>query len=65
MNLLNLRNLALVQLVIIVFFGTSWCVNLYKLTQCDFQTSYKPEIIHAVGVFIPPAAVLTVFFSGK
>lgn len=43
---------------------TAWCVNLYKLTQCDFEPSWKGEIIHGIGL-IPPAALVTVWFSDK
>jgi len=45
-------------------FAACWIGNLYKLTQCDFAPSWKGEIIHAVGL-IPPAAVVTVWFSDK
>jgi len=43
---------------------TAWCVNFFKLTQCDFQAPYKGEVIHAVGI-IPPFALVTVWFSEK
>ena len=28
-----------------------WAMNLYKLTQCDYEPSYKAEILHIVGIF--------------
>jgi hypothetical protein len=43
----------------------TWGVNLYKLTQCDFQESWKGEIIHAAGVIIPPASLITVWLNYK
>ncbi len=52
------------QLTLAVVLGTCWCVNLYKLTQCDFEAPYKGEVIHAVGL-IGPAAVVTVWFDDK
>jgi prepilin-type N-terminal cleavage/methylation domain-containing protein len=52
------------QIVVILVFVTAWCVNLYKLTQCDFEPSYKGEVIHAVGL-IGPAAIVTVWFDHK
>ena len=39
---------------------TTWCVNAYKLTQCDFVWHYKCEVLHAVGI-IPPLSVFTVW----
>lgn len=50
--------------LIFAVIATSWCVNLYKLTQCDFQAPWKGEIIHAVGL-IPIAAPVTVWNNGK
>ena len=32
---------------------TLWCMNLYKLTQCNFEAPYKAEIIYGVGTFSP------------
>lgn len=52
---------------IVVFVGVLACVpyvwNAYKLTQCDFIASYKCEVIHSIGVVVPPAAYVTVWFS--
>ena len=59
-----MKYLIIAQLALVAIVGTSWVVNLYKLTQCDFQPSWKGEIIHAVGL-IPPAAVVTVWFNDK
>jgi prepilin-type N-terminal cleavage/methylation domain-containing protein len=53
-----------IQIGLVLAMGTAWCVNLYKLTQCDFASPYKGEAIHAVGIF-PPAALVTVWFSDK
>jgi hypothetical protein len=59
-----MKYLVFLQLALILGVGAAWCVNLYKLTQCDFEPSYKGEIIHAVGL-IPPAALVTVWFNDK
>ena len=53
------------QLTLLVVIGGSWCVNLYKLTQCDFTAPYKGEIIHAAGLVVPPAAAVTAWFDDK
>jgi len=52
------------QIAVFLFVGTTWCVNLVKLTRCDFEPSYKGEVIHAVGL-IPFAAPVTVWFDDK
>lgn len=41
-----------------LFVAVSWCVNLYKLTQCDFEPSYKAEILHVAGL-IPVVSLVT------
>ena len=33
--------------------------NLIKLSQCDFNAPYKEEVIHAIGLFVPPASLIT------
>jgi hypothetical protein len=53
-------------LIVLAFLtiGTSWIVNFYKLTQCDFAAPYQGEGIHAVGI-IPVASLVTVWFNHK
>ncbi len=54
-------------IITLVFFfaiAFSWIGNLYKLTQCDFESPWKGEAIHAVGLF-GPASLITVWFSDK
>ena len=31
--------------------------NIVKFTRCDFEPNYQCEIVHAVGIFGPPALV--------
>lgn len=38
----------------------SWPVNVWKLTQCDFEGPYRCEAIHALGL-IPVLAPFTVW----
>lgn len=43
----------------------SWPVNIYQLTQCDFEAPYKCEVIHSAGL-IPLASPVTVWVdTGK
>lgn len=50
-------------IVYILLALVSWVINLSQLINCDFEAPYKCEVIHAVGVFIPPTQVITVFFT--
>lgn len=40
-----------------------WPLNAYKLSECDFASPYKCEVMHGIGVFIPPLSVVTVWFD--
>ena len=48
--------------VIALWLFVSWGINFYKLTQCDFESPYKCEVIHAAGI-IPPIALFTAWFD--
>jgi len=41
---------AVVVLAFYLFAVVSWVVNIVKLFSCDFEPSYKEEIIHALGL---------------
>lgn len=51
--------------VVFVIMVATYCTNLVKLIQCDFEPSYKGEVIHLVGVVLPPASLLTVWNTAK
>jgi len=57
-----MRAFFIVQLCILLVIGTAWVVNLVKLTDCDFEASYRCEAIHGAGI-IPPAALVTAWFG--
>jgi hypothetical protein len=61
-NQKRFKNLALFINSLVVILLLSWPVNLYRLTQCDFKSDYRCEVIHAVGL-IPMAAPFTVWFG--
>lgn len=42
-----------------LFIITCWIFNFIKLLNCDFETPFKEEVIHLIGVFIPPASIIT------
>ena len=39
-----------------------WSVNLYKLTQCNFEPSYKAEVLYGIGV-ISPTCLITAWMD--
>lgn len=62
----NEKGVTLVELIVVVagvFLICVWPYNFYRLTQCDFASPWKCEVIHAIGVLIPPAAIVTMWFS--
>jgi hypothetical protein len=52
----------LVYGALILFSIYCYGYNLVKLIYCDFDAPYKEEAIHALGVFLPPASFITVWF---
>ena len=40
-----------------------WFYNAYKFSQCDFESNYRCEALHAIGVLVPPASYVTVWFE--
>ena len=53
-----MKTVMFIQLFILIIVGTGWVKNLIKLTECDFEPSYKAEVIHIVGL-IPPVGMIT------
>ena len=50
-------------LIIAAIILTPWFWNAAKFASCDFESDYKCEAIHGMGVVIPPAAFITVWFD--
>jgi hypothetical protein len=49
--------------LVVLFLIVAWFVNVSQLLGCDFKAPYKCEVIHTIGVFVPPAQAVTVFFT--
>ena len=49
--------------IIFVLAVTPWIWNGFKFASCDFESDYKCEAIHGIGVVVPPAAFITVWFG--
>lgn len=50
------------QGVIFIIMSVAYVVNVIKFIQQDFEAPYKSEVIHGIGVVVPPAASVTVWF---
>lgn len=47
-----------IQLLFLIVIGTGWVKNIIKLSECDFEPSYKAEVIHIIGL-VPPIGMVT------
>ena len=52
---------AVFLLIVKIYFIVAFIVNISKLVNCDFEEPWKDEIIHGIGLVIPPAAAVTVW----
>jgi hypothetical protein len=53
-----------VIIFILIIIGSGmlgYVFNLIKLTQCDFETPYKVEILRGIGVVVPPIGAIEGF----
>ena len=50
-------------LLLFALLATPWVWNVAKFVDCDFESDYKCEAIHGIGVVIPPASYITVWFA--
>jgi len=60
------QGFTLIELLVVSIFVIvvgSWIWNAVKLISCDFESNYKCEIVHGVGVLVPPLAIVTVWFG--
>lgn len=52
---------ALMSITFYIYFAITYIINLVQFFKCDFASPYKDEIIHGIGVFIPPLNCVTVW----
>ena len=50
--------LYLVPFILVILAVTGYVKNIIHLSECDFEPSYKAEVIYAVGI-IPVVGVFT------
>jgi hypothetical protein len=54
--------LIILKIVLVLIWAISWAANFVKLINCDFEGPWKEEIVHAIGVVIPVASLVTVWY---
>ena len=50
-------------MIIVLIASIPYAYNAYKLAGCDFESNYKCEVVHGIGLAIPPAAYATAWFA--
>lgn len=55
---MNLLQLFVLSLVLV----GPWIFNVVRLANCDFKEDFTCEAIHTIGLIIPPASYVTVWF---
>lgn len=53
----------LIGVIVIPLLLVFWLWNFVKFTSCDFEPNYRCEVIHGVGIIVPPTAMVTVWFD--
>lgn len=59
---MKIRQSGMVIVILVILFLGSWLVNFVKLTRCDFESPWKCEVVHGIGLF-PPIQVISVWFG--
>lgn len=52
------RNAGIIAICIVVLVIYGWCANLYKLSQYNFSSPYKAEVLRGVGAVVFPVGVV-------
>ena len=60
---MNDNSLKIFVWVVVLSLGVLYITNVYKLFQCDFKSPYKCEVIHGIGVIIPPLSSVSAWFE--
>ena len=51
--------------VVLIGYLIVWGWNVTKFLSCDFQAPYKCEVVHGIGVVIPPVSIITVWIEAE
>jgi len=52
---------AILVIAFMLFAVCAFLVNAYKLIQCDYESPWKCEAVHALGLVVPPLSLITVW----
>lgn len=47
-----------IYLAICIVLLTGWIKNIVKLTKCDFEPSYKSEVLRIIGIPVAPMGIV-------
>ena len=53
----------LLVVMVLVFGLSAWVWNAVKLASCDFESNYRCEALHVIGLVVPPLSIITVWFD--
>ena len=53
-----MKNIGIVGIIIWLVVLTGWVKSIIKLTECDFEPSYKAEVVYMVGSIVPPVGAV-------
>lgn len=45
-------------ILLLVFCVWGYVANIVKFAKCDFEAPYKSEVLHGIGIFVPPMGVI-------
>lgn len=60
-----MKGILIFQVLLLIVVLGGWSVNLYKLTQCDWESPYKAEVLRTAGLVPPIGAVVAWIDLGK
>lgn len=50
--------LGLIYILLVLGAMVGWVKNIYALTQCDFEPTYKAEVLRIIGIPIAPVGAI-------
>ena len=57
------RKGSIIAISIVVLIGYGWFANLYKLSQYNFNSPYRAEVLRGVGALVFPVGVVMGYFT--
>jgi len=50
-------------MLLLLLLAASWFINGMRFMDCNFEPNYRCEAIHGIGIIMPPASYITVWFA--